>query len=754
MMTQWSFSFITGSLFSLFLPQVPEEDSILFLLFFALALLCTRFRLFAVGILGFVWFQGHIIEQLSWQLPSTLIAKPASFVGQITQRDVFDNQLRLDIQLTSLNDIPIERWRPPKVRLYYKLETPTKSEQFHQGDTLRGILRLKPVRGLLNQHGTNMRLRYFRAHIVATGSLKEIQQHTHTCSVIERQKLEFTHKVQQLLSQQTSASTLRAILLAQRQGLSEAQREQLMKTGTSHLFAISGLHIGILFFFISSLCRWCISPMCFLFRSDKSIVIARSIALMTCCFYVWMIDMPMSAIRALVMLAVWLIIFHGIGTCSKRALLLLTCMVILLFDPFCFLDIGFWLSFGCVSVIFLITSLYQQKPGIAGAFRQIVILQIGLTCVMLPLSVVFFQGASGVSLFVNFIAVPLFSMFLMPLFVLQLGLLSMDINTLSGLVDWLCEGAWAGLKFAATFSWSWLPISHADLCCLLFLFICIATGHFFFQRWQKIAILLIGITPLLLMSVHGEKRQAELHMIDVGQGLSLVVLTASGKVLVYDTGPAYPGGYIAARYSLIPFLHARGIRHIDRLYLSHRDRDHIGGYETLARLFSIDEVIRGPSFGKENGCSPKQIQWAGIELTHIWPRHSRVDNKNDSSCVVMLEIAGKRILFPGDISQAVEQQIESRLSSVDILIAPHHGSRTSSSRQFLEAIRPKVILVSAGANHVYRHPANEVTARYDKLGIPWLNTGDVGHIQVSFSEEKWHLSNYRGDFSFFWFQKL
>ena len=248
-------------------------------------------------------------------------------------------------------------------------------------------------------------------------------------------------------------------------------------------------------------------------------------------------------------------------------------------------------------------------------------------------------------------------------------------------------------------------------------------------------------------------------MLDVGQGLAIVIETPS-KTLVYDTGPKYSEQFSAGSSIIAPYLWHRGRRRVDLVIVSHEDSDHSGGLDSLSDVVTIDKYLLGPGFlGSARtarvSVSDKQVryqtclagqswQWqlSGMETLHIdviWPSKMGPKEGNDSSCVLLLSWGDQKILLSGDIEAGAERLILKAGALPDTpitaLVAPHHGSKTSSLRGFVAATKPKHVIFSSGFRHHFGHPHQEVVNRYRDVQSSIWKTSELGAITFTWPNE-------------------
>ena len=247
-----------------------------------------------------------------------------------------------------------------------------------------------------------------------------------------------------------------------------------------------------------------------------------------------------------------------------------------------------------------------------------------------------------------------------------------------------------------------------------------------------------------------------LTLLDVGQGLS-VVLETRHHILVYDTGAKFSAHSDMGQSVVLPFLQGKGYSHIDTLIISHGDNDHIGGAVSLLNEMTTDRLLtsvpRQLSHYAPIKCHAGQ-SWLWDEVIFTMLSPDRVfTSDNDNSCVLKIESKHGVILLTGDIEATAENWLVKTYANAlnaDIVVAPHHGSKTSSSSGFLQATDAKYFLISAGYKNPFGHPHQNVLIRYRQNQVRWLNTADSGAIEVKFSNHTWSVHGIRETESKYW----
>jgi competence protein ComEC len=271
----------------------------------------------------------------------------------------------------------------------------------------------------------------------------------------------------------------------------------------------------------------------------------------------------------------------------------------------------------------------------------------------------------------------------------------------------------------------------------------------------------IGVFWLIpLLSPHSETPETGefwLAQLDVGQGLASVIQT-QGHILIYDTGDKFSERFNAADAVIIPYLKQQNIPRPDLLIVSHGDRDHIGGAKVLLRKYPEMKVLTSIEAKIGNANVEKCIegqrwQWDGVDFEILNPAHAEDYQGNNSSCVLKVSNDKHSILMAGDIEQASESRlIRTQLEklSANLLIAPHHGSKTSSSLAFINAVAPDFVVFPVGYRNRFGFPKQDIISRYESRQVKILNTARDGALLFRFEDPEMLISRYRHDNQRFW----
>lgn len=615
---------------------------------------------------------------------------------------------------------------------------------------------LKRPQGNLNPDGFRYEDWLFRHGYRATGSVKQVSAAPELSCALQCQYHAWhwraSKKLQRWFGEAEYYPLIASLLMGNRGSLEDHHWQVLKSTGTIHLVAISGLHLGLVAVGVGLLARWglLLLPVGGLSEQGRRSLVFLVVVL-SCLVYSLLAGFTVPTRRALVMVVAggWYLLKARQQSGWRPFVLALA--VVLLMDPFAPLDQGFWLSFGAVGVLL---AVFSGRLGSSGWLSALLIAQLAVFVGLWPMLMLVHQGQPFAGFAANLLAVPWVSFAVMP--VLFLGAI---IALFSG--GWLLPWVSAGFDLVLGALWWWLelvarfpagqmqplPLPLAAGLALL------ALWGIRWRDWRWRA--LLGVT-FLLLSVpwsgtgvgNSVARAPEVRVLDVGQGLSVVV-RAGGRVMVYDTGPEVTGVYSAADSVLVPNLRAMGVEVIDLLVLSHADNDHAGGLETLSEHFAIKRVISGePALitGRVpvtvEGCRPGNIRWPGLVMS-LWQNPLPADG-NDASCVIRVyhPSSNSDFVLTGDISRKVEQLmlggggpewLENRVAQ-RVVLAPHHGSKTSSSTRWVQAVAPDQVIYTAGYRHHFGHPHAEVTGRYRASGAVPLNTACSGQITLRFAD--------------------
>jgi len=405
---------------------------------------------------------------------------------------------------------------------------------------------------------------------------------------------------------------------------------------------------------------------------------------------------------------------------------------------------GFWLSFGAVAVILYgMTGRVNQVSVMNQLIRTQWVVAIGL----MPLVLYFFQQLSIVAPLANALAVPWVSFLVAPLllFALPMGLLSSFLSTQGLLlVDRLIDYLWLFLSALAEFEFSSLSISSASIWAYIIAMVGVVLMLLPKGLIPKPSAFLLFV-PLFFPLKNDPLPEGDftVMLLDVGQGLAVSIHTAS-HTMIFDTGAKYSDKSDVASTVIIPYLHGLQTDNLDLLVISHGDNDHAGGAKTLLTTMNVNRTLTSvpelfEDFGAKSCVEGMSWQWDGVDFEFLNPSKFNLFEGNDASCVLKVSSFNGSILLTGDIEKNAERSLLQYLPEklkADVLIAPHHGSKTSSTERFIDAVAPDYVLFPVGYRNRFNFPKSAVVERYKKRGIKQFDTAIDGALSVKFATNK------------------
>ncbi|MDA8621712.1 DNA internalization-related competence protein ComEC/Rec2 [Psychrosphaera sp.] len=706
----------------------------------------------------------------------------------------------IDLSVTHVEHHKME-WVQPKllVRLNW-FETNTNEPEFlKMGNVITATVKLKSVVGYENQYGFNRHTYLTALGFKATGNIIE---HSILSSGRVSKRQSITDRL--LKKVERSASDLglvwrhQDILLAlatgDKQLLEYTKKDTINKLGIGHFLAISGLHVGLIFVLFSWFLKWLLRGtmwLCILTfgkglgtRLSQNIapfILPNLLSLSFIWFYVFMIGLPSSALRAALAISCWVLLKAAGVKLGKTTILLGVATLSVIWSPWSFLNVSWWLSFYAVLGILLFLQLvnkdrWNQGFSLINNSKNIVLMavlfQVFMIVWMAPITMFIFGGVSISSVITNLILAPIFSFVIMPCIVI--ATMTLELN-----------GPLSLLMFSIadeTLIWVW------DL----FIWLKLSKGWFYFSSNSAVFLFflcatLVSSLPMILTSIRSSNfvslklatfftlvlwgcyksavdhfmpsfsnsdtlTKTLISVFDVGQGSSLLISPQSkggtyvpGKLaMLIDLGPVFYSGGNATEAVITPTLRRRGIRDLTQVVVTHLDTDHMGDISAVNKT-QINEVT---SFNCNNlEDLPNLLSSRDVVVNLVWPNINTWPelpkrwssySKNNKSCVIRVTdvTSGITLLVTGDITHQVEQILvdahhQKKINlKTNILIASHHGSKHSSFKPFIYATFPDIVIFSSGVNNRFGMPSKEVKARYDRYQIAQYNTADVGQIDL------------------------
>ena len=704
-----------------FLPALPPFWLLGALV--AAALLFLPWRSYPLGLflLGFAWACTSAQWALDDRLATELDGRTLWLQGRVVGLpEAGEGVVRFQLERASSRRAEL----PARLRLTWY-----GGPALHAGETWRLAVRVKRPHGLVNPQAFDYEAWLLAQRIGATGTVKSgalVRPATGLGAWRDslRQRVLATPA-------QGREGALAALVLGDGSGLSRADWQLLQNTGTVHLMVISGQHIGLLagllYGLVAGLARLGCWP-----RAWPWLPWACVLAFAGALGYSLLAGFAVPLQRACVMVGLvllWRWRFRHLGVWLP---LLLALVAVLLLEPLASLQAGFWLSFGAVALLLL---LFSGRLGAWSWWRTWLRAQWAMAIGLLPLLLALGLPVSASGPLANLLAVPVVGLLVVPLALL--GTLLLPLPWLGGGLLWLAGGLldllFGLLGQMALWLPAWLPSTLP-----LWAWSLVMLGALLLLLPAGIPMRSLGgllLLPLLFSPqqrpVHG---QAEVWLLDVGQGLAVLLRTQQHELL-YDAGPRF-GDFDTGERVVLPSLRALDVRGLDLLLLSHADNDHSGGAPAIQRGLPVQRVLSGepdslPLELRAQACvSGERWEWDGVRFS-TWQWAAARDG-NQASCVLRVEANGERLLLTGDIDSRAERALLD--SDLDLraewLLAPHHGSRGSSSQAFLQRVAPQAALISRGQHNGFGHPHAEVVARYRALAAQLYDTVQQGALRI------------------------
>lgn len=611
--------------------------------------------------------------------------------------------------------------------------------------TLR--VKLKRPHGVVNPGGFDYEAWLLSEGVTASGTVRTMQCVPPEGITIDGLRGRLREHFLVTYPERPAAGVVLALITGDRTQVVDELWERYVATGVVHLMAISGLHITLLAVVTAWQVRRLLSFFPLLALRCPLHKPALAAGFVVAWLYSLMAGYSVPTERTLIMLAVVLLCQGMNLRLPAFQILMLALVVVLLWSPLAVHAVGFWLSFGAVAILLLLGTLRQDMP----AWRQALTLQFVLTLLLLPLTLWFFERASWVSPLANLLAVPVVTFVIVPL-------------GLSGLLFWLLPSGgiahvlWSAAIFLMTTldalleqfqGWpgAGAPWSLAGAGGLLWLILGVLLLWQPVQR-QLFLLLPVFALALLLPPLSPQPGVLRMTVLDVGQGLSVLLQTRQHRLL-YDTGPPLGPVADAGQRYVLPSLRRLGVYKLDRLLLSHDDNDHTGGAASVLVSMPVKEGMgalpTGLATSYGNGWQEcragQEWSWEGWRFAILYPDDEEfglAGGDNNRSCVLHVSRGDRGILLPGDLEQRGERRLLARLDPgrlrADVLVLGHHGSRNASSLEWVAAISPSWAIASAGYRNAFRHPSQTLLDRLQHTGVRWRNTAASGALVIELSE--------------------
>jgi len=737
-----------------------------------------RLSLFICAVLlGFYWAAGFASLRLSDELPSEWQQKNIEVMGVIAtlpeatergERFQFDVEKVLTKDVTSTMKVPAHislnfyrdnKFNSQSIKLENTpQETSYASNTFHAGERWQFVVKLKRPHTTYNLHGFDFEAWALSENMRATGSINQKSNHQKLSDFVFKPKYIVEHfrekvgnRISGSLINQPYAGVIRALVIGDDSQISQADWTVYLRTGTNHLMSISGLHITMLAglaFAITAFIWRRIPSLVLLFPTRKA---ATIVGLIVAILYACLAGLSVPTQRTLFMLMTFaLALLLGRNLAISRALSI-ALMVVVLIDPWAVIAPGFWLSFSAVAIIAYV-SVGRLKA--QHWFVEAVRTQWAITLGLLPLLIVMFGQASVISPLANALAIPIISLIVVPLSIVG-ALLPIDFVLLAA--HWVLDICMVGLNWLANLPMAVWQQPAPPVWAMLVAIFCtlwLLLPHGFPQRWLGLILFL----PLFFVKPPAlNAGEMQVSVLDVGQGLSVVIKTANHAFL-YDAGGRYSAQSDAGSRIVVPYLRSMGVAKLDGFIVSHDDTDHSGGAASVLAQMPVDWLATSFDLPADYKTNMKmQVQaaksfkcfagqhwhWDAVDFQVLYPSQKKYQDlqlsDNNKSCVIKVSSLFGSILLVGDIEKAAEAELlqtSQSLIASDVLVVPHHGSKTSSTLDFIQAVHAKQAIFTVGYLNRFKHPKEDIEKRYTDAGARLYRSDYNGAILLDFKENK------------------
>ena len=710
------------------------------------AFIYNKFKLLAINIiiflLGFIWMWGNSYHVMSHKVAPQYLNKNIIIEGHI-----------IDLTKTDYNNI----------RFNFKTEKPFKANiklawyashppLLKTGDKWQLLVKLKHNNGMQNLGGFDYEKWLFYENINATGYVK-----TADLNKLIKQKNKFSidiwrqlirEKTQVFLQDKKFGGVINAIIIGDRSLMKKANWELFRATNTTHLSVVSGLHIGLIyslvFLLVSFLWRYTTN----LSNKIPAKIIASYFGISIAFLYALIAGFAIPTERAIIMASVVFLATILQRNYNTWHLYAVSLILVLLINPISVFNIGFWLSFYVVAIIIYTAMLNKNRS----FFYKLMYMQLIISITTIPLLYWFFAQGSVLSPLANLIAIPIFSLVTIPISLIGALLTLLNLDYMASIAFEIGNQSIVYLAYFLEFlqnlsinQWSYSQQFTFDfIISLAAIFIMLLPKGLKLRRFSILFIALLLLSPTKEIA----KNSVLITVFDVGQGLASIIRTKN-HTLLFDTGGSSPNGFSIGESVINPYLLIKKINYLDKIIISHADNDHAGGLDkVLAKNQVVQIMTSAPNKIKHSSVlcvSGQSWVWDGILFEILNPENNLQLSSNNASCVLKVSNDKYSILLTADIEKKTEKYLiknnKNKLLS-DIMLAPHHGSKTSSTEKFIKAVAAKTVIISSGFRNRFNHPHQTIIKRYKENNLKIINTNCAGQIDIKL-DNKISISQYR-----------
>lgn len=711
---------------------------------------------------GFLWASACAHWRMADWLRPELEGRDIDVVGVVSSLPVLaERGVRFELDVESAGE------RLPKKLLVAWYRTPYSEEdpallagQVHPGERWLFTLRLRRPHGLVNPHGFDYEAWLLERGVGATGYVRMkgeqrlLGARNSPLDRVEQARESVRDRFRAQLGATPAAGILAALAVGDQRAISGEEWRLFSRTGVTHLMSISGLHVTL----VSGLVAWLVA---WLWRRSPPLALrvparkaAAGAAVVAALGYTLLAGFGVPAQRTFWMVCVVAAALWAGRIASPWRTLALALAVVVLMDPWAPLAPGLWLSFGAVLLIFYVAAGWSQP---APKLVQWTHMQWAITLGLAPAALLLFGQVSVAGPLANALAIPLVSVVITPLALIAALL---PFEPPAQLAAWLVDLLLRVLEWCAALPGA-LWTQHVPA---LWTVVAALAGAVWLVAprgvpWRACGLALMA-PAFMLPPPAPAAGEAWVTALDVGQGLAVIVRTAS-RTLLYDAGPAFGTDSDAGLRVVVPALQAAGVSRLDKMVITHEDSDHLGGALSVLESMPVDAFASSLPQGHPLHALAGTVrrcragegwQWDGVRFEFLHPAEM-MPKRNDRSCVLRIAAAGGSMLLTGDIERAAEEQlVRMGTAKSEVLLVPHHGSRSSSTAAFIEAVSPRFAVVPVGYRNRFNHPARDVVQRYEDAGVELLRTDRHGAATVSLNASGIALRGERASRARYWLQ--
>jgi competence protein ComEC len=727
-------------------------------LLFLLTRFFSGFRLVLLFLIGFCWALFRAGLELEHSLDLNIENNDVIIRGVISSvPEIYDDHIRFLIDTKEITSLKGKSFHSPGI---IRLSWYRNKNTIEPGEIWQLRVKLKRPYGFMNPGGFDYEAWMFRQGIKATGYVKFDTHNQKTdmthAYFIQKLRYKLAHQLKQSMDKPLLGLVL-ALSLGDRNQLEAEQWKVFTKTGTNHLIAISGLHLGLIAGFIYFLASFIWSQFYFLTQRIPAPLFASLMAFAGAFLYALLSGFALPAQRALIMIAVFLMALFSARQILIIYVICIAVILVLVWDPFAIIAADFYLSFMAVIFILYISRFRINKYH---NLTRWIRLQCLLNIALCPILIFWFKQVPLYSVLANVIAIPVIGFLVVPLTLIALILLfplPEIAQFLYRLIDKINEQHWAYLEFLSQQNNAVVPVAAANLFSLILAIV----GVSILLMPKGLPVRWLGILYImpLLFPLNQKLKQDEFDfvLLDAGQGLATVIQTRE-HTLIYDTGARFSERFNIGDAVLKPYLRYRGNKQISILLISHGDNDHTGGAATIIENFKTSKILSSVPekfIGQKTESCHMSLKWNwdGVDFEILHPQKETLFTGNNASCVLKVSSKLGSVLLTGDIEKKAEKSLIERYSNkldVDILLVPHHGSRTSSTKEFISAVSPEYAFISAGYRNRFGLPKQDIITRYEVLGVKTFVSYKTGALSAKFRDNGLQIDEFRTKNRRFW----